>query len=303
MSHFTTLVIVNEAEDADAAIAVAEQILEPFNENLEVTPYFEPVDDLETALEYHRKDHPEPERNSPAWREWVAQAIEDWTGRRGFFHNGAGHWGYMTTYNPNSKWDWYSVGGRWTGFFPLKDGANGKLGRPGVFGNEAEPGTADVARKDEIDFDYLRRQKVLNAELEYTAFEQLVASVEETDEFITWKQARQRAGDDIAAARAIYGTQPVVAAMRKDTQTYGFSTPEDFFYRAGGRERYVRNALLNAVSTYAVVDSEGWHERGSMGWFGVSTNEMDTDVWGEQFNQMLDNLPDTTWLVLFDLHI
>ena len=26
----------------------------------------------------------------------------------------------LTTYNPNSKWDWYEVGGRWTGYFKLK---------------------------------------------------------------------------------------------------------------------------------------------------------------------------------------
>lgn len=39
------------------------------------------------------------------------------------------NWGYkiddkgnlLTTYNPNSKWDWYSIGGRWSGFLPLKE--------------------------------------------------------------------------------------------------------------------------------------------------------------------------------------
>ena len=29
--------------------------------------------------------------------------------------------GQMITYNPNSKWDWYSIGGRWSGFLPLKE--------------------------------------------------------------------------------------------------------------------------------------------------------------------------------------
>jgi len=32
-----------------------------------------------------------------------------------------GHW-----FNPNAKWDWYLVGGRWTGFFKLKKGKKGK---------------------------------------------------------------------------------------------------------------------------------------------------------------------------------
>lgn len=30
---------------------------------------------------------------------------------------------YLTTYNPMSKWDWYSVGGRWSGRFDWKDTA------------------------------------------------------------------------------------------------------------------------------------------------------------------------------------
>lgn len=27
----------------------------------------------------------------------------------------------LSTYNPNSKWDWYVIGGRWSGYFPLKE--------------------------------------------------------------------------------------------------------------------------------------------------------------------------------------
>lgn len=33
-----------------------------------------------------------------------------------------------STYNPNSKWDWYQIGGRWSGLLKLKDGAFGKMG-------------------------------------------------------------------------------------------------------------------------------------------------------------------------------
>lgn len=29
-----------------------------------------------------------------------------------------------STYNPNSKWDWYSIGGRWNGVLKTKDGKN-----------------------------------------------------------------------------------------------------------------------------------------------------------------------------------
>jgi hypothetical protein len=42
-----------------------------------------------------------------------------------------GHW-----YNPNAKWDWYSLGGRWSGSIKLKEGASGVVGQSGTFGNE-----------------------------------------------------------------------------------------------------------------------------------------------------------------------
>jgi hypothetical protein len=50
--------------------------------------------------------------------------------------NDDGEWEEWSTYNPNSKWDWYSLGGRWSGLIKLKPGAKGKKGRPGVFENK-----------------------------------------------------------------------------------------------------------------------------------------------------------------------
>ena len=59
-------------------------------------------------------------------------------------------WGYeidenenlLSTYNPDSKWDWYSVGGRWGGFLHYKD---------------ADPGfeETNVAYIHELDMNYL----------------------------------------------------------------------------------------------------------------------------------------------------
>ena len=59
-------------------------------------------------------------------------------------------WGYevdedenlLSTYNPDSRWDWYSIGGRWNGFLHYKD---------------AEPGLEETneAYIHELDMDYL----------------------------------------------------------------------------------------------------------------------------------------------------
>lgn len=59
-----------------------------------------------------------------------------------------GRYGYWE--NPNSKWDWYLVGGRWTGFFKLKDGANGSHGEPGLMTDPPEAGTADIVKLGDL---------------------------------------------------------------------------------------------------------------------------------------------------------
>jgi hypothetical protein len=36
-----------------------------------------------------------------------------------------GVWQEWSTYNSDSKWDWYTVGGRWAGLLKLKKGKTG----------------------------------------------------------------------------------------------------------------------------------------------------------------------------------
>lgn len=39
---------------------------------------------------------------------------------------------YISTYNPDSKWDWYSIGGRWPGQLRLKNGKKADSARAGL---------------------------------------------------------------------------------------------------------------------------------------------------------------------------
>lgn len=52
-----------------------------------------------------------------------------------------------STYNPESKWDWFILGGRWSGMIQLKEGAEGLKGESGVFDNETG---IDQAKKGDI---------------------------------------------------------------------------------------------------------------------------------------------------------
>ncbi len=57
--------------------------------------------------------------------------IKDWAGHE---KDSEGRYGYWE--NPNVKWDWHTMGGRWRGSFKLKDNKQGVLGSPGVFNNK-----------------------------------------------------------------------------------------------------------------------------------------------------------------------
>ena len=53
---------------------------------------------------------------------------------------------------------------------------------------------------------------------------------------------------------------------------------------------------------YALVDETGWHQKGEMGWFGTSSNEMDRDAWENAVRAILQKHPGDL-VVSVDCHI
>lgn len=115
MSHFIGLVFGGDVHS----------LLEPYDEGLRVEPYIELT--KEQAIQKAKEDvewileHP----NNPSID--VARSIK--TDEQ--FYKFAQRFGvekidedgnFLTTYNPNSKWDWWVVGGRWSGYLPTTRG-------------------------------------------------------------------------------------------------------------------------------------------------------------------------------------
>lgn len=67
-------------------------------------------------------------------------------------------WGYklddkenlLSTYNPDSKWDWYSIGGRWSGFLCTKEKDD-----------EGNPIRVNQAQFKDIDWDYMFENHII----------------------------------------------------------------------------------------------------------------------------------------------
>lgn len=123
-------------------------------------------------------------------------------------------WGYklddeenlLSTYNPDSKWDWYSIGGRWSGFLCTKEKDD-----------EGNPIRVNQAQFKDIDWDYMFENRII-----------------------------------------------------------------PFNY---------------------VTEEGGWCEKGEMGWWGMTTNEMEQDDWDDNFKRYLKLVEDDCLVTVIDFHI
>lgn len=186
--------------------------------------------------------------------------------------------------NPNKKWDWYVIGGRWSNSLYLKTGAS-----------------SDSAYKRDIDFDSMRDAAGQKAARfwDKAAAAKVAAGLETTTLWESWKTVRTRHEPDYDAARAEYGTQPVVVALRAV-----FDNPFlDIDQYLVPREQYIQQARDKATVRYAVVKDGQWFAMGDMGWWGMSDDKVSQEDWNRKVNEMLDALPDDTLITVVDCHI
>lgn len=201
--------------------------------------------------------------------------------------------------NPNAKWDWYVVGGRWTGYFPLKEGAKGELGRPGVFNNQANPNTADVVRKGDIDFDRARAESEAQAREWFASWEKSFTKhgkPKSWKSFIEKVDAKEMKIDE---AREEYRKQPAIAEYKNNkggiwgcpVKTFGFD-----------KEAYVEATRAASLIPFAIVKDGKWHEKGSMGWWGIVSDARYEIEWVTEAAKAIEDLPDDTLLTIVDCH-
>jgi hypothetical protein len=193
--------------------------------------------------------------------------------------------------NPDKKWDWFEIGGRWAFFLKLKPGAKGRVGEPGLMTQPATAGRADSALFGDIDIEGMR-----NEDGEEASERWIRARKVAPDPWESWVSVRNRY-DSIDAAREFYNNQPAIKALAKGE----FWMDVDKFLTDHGT--YVENARNAAMSTFAILYQGKWYERGEMGWFGCASNEKEKSVWLKTVEEVLSNLGPTDLVTIVDCHI
>jgi len=174
-------------------------------------------------------------------------------------------------FNPQAKWDWYQLGGRWSGAFILKPKARGVKGKKSWTNKEmAIPSNhVDQANKGDIDFDAIEDNK----------FEELSAAY---DEF----EKRYEVEKDPGMGYFEFGIENT-----GDRENYIPETREQYLKRRAG------------LSYQAILMDGKWYEKGDMGWWGHVSDEKDPQDWRDEVKKLIEGLSDDTKLSVYDCHI
>lgn len=153
----------------------------------------------------------------------------------------------ISTYNPKSKWDWWTIGGRWQGLLNL---------------------TND-------DEEYYNSARIKNV------------NFNENPDIETLKEQYKDEYEKLITEGDFY---------RAEYYQKRYPTIEDYIFS------------ITSFSTYAVLNEDGWHEKGEMYYFGITgASEKDKLNWEKNFFSTFikkcKESKDDYWITIVDCHI
>jgi hypothetical protein len=213
----------------------------------------------------------------------------------------------MSTYNPESKWDWWSIGGRYGARLSYRPEHAGEIV---FFERSWDSPTENVGllrcdggRKGALDLDAVRDDAAKAAVKIYREYHALVDHLPEA---LPWRvfadNISEGNGYTIGQAREEYRAQPRVVAVQGTDLVWRDDAISEF---GVSEELYENKARAGALPGFALVTTDGrWMEQGRMGWWAMTdaTDESRTS-YQEAANAYIESLPDDAWLVIVDCHI
>lgn len=200
---------------------------------------------------------------------------------RGFVKSVDGRWGY--THNPNAKWDWWVIGGRFPGGLLVKKDLEDCIVSCKEEQADAPAGYkfADAARKKDICWDLMM---TLATEAVERSYKRCVEA---------WE------------AQKLENFSPFVTITEEGIASWGNmiyvkgETLDEYKARKG-----VTDADRYQIGAYAFVDRNGdWNASGDMGWFGISSNDKPERAWNDELQTLMNEVQDDDYLVAVDCHI
>jgi hypothetical protein len=274
MSHFTVLVAAKDGKEL-------EQRLAPFQENNMCTcpeEYLEWIDSTDEVLkDYERRLELSEKYDSFNFTEDTS--LEEFNEKWGdYTEYEPGKFGYRE--NPQRKWDWWTVGGRWAGAI-----FGDAMATPNLIATGRRSGK-DSVFVGAVDFDVLRKRQAERAMDEWDNW------LEYASPYLDGRAPSSLSDEDV---------REIAKSINENLSEEKLDAFLWFEPKGLNREQYVQAAYDKAL-TFAFVDTEGnWFERGNMGWWATVSNE---DVnYDARFWAFIEALPDDQRLWVVDCHI
>ena len=295
MSHFAVLVIGDNIEDQLSKYYegiempryvkyTKEQLIEKERKEVEEyknTTYAQYLADPikyaenvtnENHLNYLREDFPKKLEMSD--EELYQHAIrwyeEDEIGPNGEVYS---------TYNPDSKWDWYEIGGRYAGQIVVKDGVEIEV-----------PNFSWGWREEDKEKVISEGYKTDSAYVKDIDFAKMHRTEEDYKNALRYWEL------------IVEGAKPKNKKEEEQVK-WNWYKPEYYTERYKDKETYAK--CNSSFSMWAVVKDGVWYEKGQMGWWAMSDETHDEAVdWEMNFHdRFIKDLPEDTLITVVDCHI
>ena len=260
MSHYAVLVLHKEDQNIDTLLA-------PYNENLKVEPYLKLTNDevIAKAREEYDDNYSEKELIKSYAEDYGYIVLDD---------------GLYSTYNPNSKWDWYLIGGRFSDGLELTDEGIDEAIKSydhGWFGQASEEEQIEYVKyADSAPIKYIKWFTPL--------------SQEEKDKLRRWWEINVE-GDELRNG--------------EEKDKYFFWNPEWFKHRYKDADTYIK--LKEMITFFAVITPDGkWYAPSNMGWWACTDGEPEDELrWDLEFYDKFiePNLNSDLICTVIDCHI
>jgi hypothetical protein len=196
--------------------------------------------------------------------------------------NEDGRYGFM--HNPNAKWDWWELGGRWGGALIQKPEAGGKQ--------------CNISTKKDVDIDAMEASERKPAQKAWTEFRMQRESL-----------SGKSYAEIYSQIEALTPEQPfgnsfkmLPEEMREWVlQNFSFAFSYDSLKQLATMscDEYVE--CQSAWAPYALLWNGKWYEKGTMGWLGFSSNE--EPQWKGTFKELWAQIPEDAVIFMVDCHI
>lgn len=268
MSHYAVLVIYDKEQDI-------EELLAPYSKNIKVEPYlkYRYSDAIKILKEqYVPYNDFLKEYSNDELLEWFVNEYSSYSLKDGDVYS---------TYNPNSKWDWYSIGGRFDGELELTD-----EGIEEAINYHRNPQWfKDLPREEQVE--YVKWSST--APLKHIKWF-VPLSEEEKKEVRRWWEI------NIDGAELKDG---------EEKDKYFIWNPDWFRRRYKDVDTYLK--IQEMTNFFAILTPDGeWHEPSKMGWFACTDGEPEDELkWDLEFYDRFikPNLDSDLICTVVDCHI